>query len=70
MKKRDLIDALSSAAAERDLEFVLKRQGSNHEVWSLDGMPLAVPRHREIAEGTARSIRKQAGEKLGEGWSN
>ena len=38
------------------------------EVFSLDGLRLPIPNHREIAEGTARSILRQAAAKLGEEW--
>jgi hypothetical protein len=40
----------------------LVREGANHEVWqSFEGRMLTVPRHREIADGTARAIFKAAG---------
>ncbi|WP_350206379.1 type II toxin-antitoxin system HicA family toxin [Streptomyces sp. 2P-4] len=32
------------------------RQGGSHEVYDLKGARLIVPRHNEIAEGTARAI--------------
>jgi mRNA interferase HicA len=34
----------------------LVRQGANHELWSLGGQRLTIPRHREINERTARGI--------------
>jgi hypothetical protein len=34
----------------------------------LDGLRIPVPNHREIAEGAARSIMRQAAAKLGEEW--
>jgi hypothetical protein len=40
----------------------LVREGANHEIWqSVEGRMLTVPRHREIANGTARAIYKAAG---------
>ncbi len=68
MKRRDLITDIQTAATSRGLTFEVLRQGGNHEVWSLDGLRVVIPRHRQIAEGTARSIRKQAADKLGKDW--
>jgi hypothetical protein len=44
------------------------RNTGGHEVLSLDGLRLPIPNHREIAEGTVRSIMRQAAAKLGEDW--
>lgn len=44
------------------------RNTGGHEVFSLDGLRIPIPNHREIAEGTARSILRQAAAKLGEEW--
>ncbi len=68
MKRRDLLTSIQTAATGRGLTFEFVRQGGSHEVWSLDGLRIVIPRHRQIAEGTARSIRKQAAEKLGKDW--
>lgn len=37
-------------------------KGSKHEKWTNGIHSVAVPRHREIAEGTARAILKEAQE--------
>ena len=55
MKLRDLKNAL------KELGFSLLREGGNHEVWSNSVKTIAVPRHSEINEITAKSIIKQAG---------
>lgn len=68
MKRRDLIRQLRAAASDAKLEFTSLRNTGGHEVFSLDGLRIPVPNHREIAEGTARSIRRQAAAKLGEEW--
>jgi mRNA interferase HicA len=62
VKKRDLIKQLraTAKAADTDLEFV--REGANHEVWTIGGERLVIPRHREINEHTARGIIKKAKE--------
>jgi hypothetical protein len=35
---------------------VFAREGANHEVWTIAGERLVIPRHREINEHTARAI--------------
>jgi len=47
-------------AAQVDLELV--REGANHELWSLGGIRLIIPRHREINQRTAEGIMKKAEE--------
>lgn len=37
-------------------------KGSRHEKWTHGTHSIAIPRHREIAEGTARAILKEAAE--------
>ena len=39
------------------------REGGNHEIWTNGVDKILIPRHREIREGTAKAIIKQA--KLG-----
>ena len=68
MKRRDLIKQIHDAARASNLEFVSLRNAGGHELFSLDGLRIPVLNHREIAEGTARSIMRQAASKLGEDW--
>jgi predicted RNA binding protein YcfA (HicA-like mRNA interferase family) len=68
MKRRDLIRHLRNAADEAGLEFTSLRNTGGHEVFSLDGLRIPIPKQREIAEGTARSIERQAAAKLGGEW--
>ncbi|MEX0592910.1 MAG: type II toxin-antitoxin system HicA family toxin [Nitriliruptoraceae bacterium] len=68
MKRRDLIKGIHDAALAANLEFVSLRNAGDHELFSLDGLRIPVPNHREITEGTARSIMRQAASKLGEDW--
>ena len=67
MKKRELMKRLRAiaAAAEVDMEFL--REGANHELWSLGGQRLIIPRHREINERTAHGIIKTAQEMTRDG---
>ena len=55
MKVKDLKAVLKS------LGFHFLREGGNHEVWTNGTVRIAVPRHREVKENTARAIIKQAG---------
>ena len=52
---------------KKSLEKILKKQGwnfererGNHEIWSKGDHKIPIPRHREIREGTAKAIIKQA----------
>lgn len=56
MKKRELMKRLRAIAADADLDLEFVRQGTNHELWSLGGQRLTIPRHREINERTAHGI--------------
>jgi len=50
MKKRDLEKELGR------LGWWLKREGSNHEIWTNGEDTEPVPRHREVKESLARKI--------------
>lgn len=54
MKARDLKKKLS------ELGWWLKREGSNHEIWTNGEIEEPVPRHREINERLAMKIIKTA----------
>lgn len=47
---------LGQMAKQAGVEFDLAREGGSHTVYVVAGQRIAVPRHREIAEGTARGI--------------
>jgi len=68
VKRRDLIQRLRDAASDADIDFTSLRNTGGHEVFSLDGLRIPIPNHREIPQGTARSIMRQAAAKLGEEW--
>lgn len=55
MKKKELEKLLAKNG------WYLKRQGSNHEVWTNGIKSIAVPRHRELNEKLARGIIKDLG---------
>lgn len=60
MKQRELIKRLRAIGSESGTELVFLREGSNHELWTIAGERIVIPRHREINEHTARSIIEQA----------
>lgn len=56
MKRRDLIKRLEAAGYRK------RRDEGDHTVYAKDGgRAIAVPRHREVNEITAKSILKTAG---------
>ena len=61
MKRQALLKTLRRIAKENDLT-ILTEEGKRHTHVTINGQLVTVPRHREIAEGTARSIIKLAEE--------
>ena len=55
MKRKSLIRSLESNG------FTLRRNGGDHDIYGKDDIIVAVPRHTEIKEPTARGILKKAG---------
>ena len=55
MKQTDLIKILKKNGYE------FSRHGGNHDVYVKDSTKIAVPRHREVKEFTAKTILKEAG---------
>lgn len=53
---------LRAIARAADAEFRLVREGGNHEIWTMGGGRLVIPRHGEINELTAQGIIKKARE--------
>ncbi len=54
MKRRDLERSV------RDFGWSLIRNGSRHDIWGKGEYELAVPRHNEINEYTAKAILREA----------
>ena len=68
MKRVELLRRIARAARGRDMAWELEREGASHELWSLDGELVTIPRHREIDERTARGILRALELKLGKDW--
>ena len=60
---------IRSAGRENGLAWVQVGSRGSHEKWRLgSSVQVAVPRHREINELTARAILAATEDELGEGW--
>lgn len=67
MKRRDLLRAIEKSAVESGKTFTL-REGGAHTKVTVGKTSLSIPRHREIAHGTARNIVRALEGDLGRGW--
>jgi hypothetical protein len=43
-------------------------QGAEHEIWQCGSTRIALPRHRQIGEGTALDVQRGLQDELGEEW--
>ena len=72
-KRKELVAQIKELALRHGASAQTVRQGK-HEIWECEGLTFPIPRHREIAEGTARAIMKKLAEhlatRLGEKKSN
>lgn len=68
MKRGELIRLMSIDAREADVAWEFVREGSGHEIWSLGGRLVPIPRHREINEETALAVLRQLEHRLGKRW--
>jgi len=55
MNQRQLKQQIRQLAKRHGVTARLVRQGS-HEIWECGGLTFSIPRHREIAKGTAHAI--------------
>ncbi|GAA2294849.1 hypothetical protein GCM10009853_058590 [Glycomyces scopariae] len=62
MKQRELLRQLTKIAEDKGATLEFVRHGGAHDMYRILGRTLLLPRHREIKEGTARSIIRQAEE--------
>ena len=68
MKRTVLLRTIARAANRTGAEWRLVRDRGDHEVWSLDGIRVVVPRHREVNEMTALRIFLDLDDRLGQRW--
>jgi predicted RNA binding protein YcfA (HicA-like mRNA interferase family) len=62
VKQRELLKDLMKIAEDKGATLEFVRHGGSHDVYRIRERMLVLPRHREIKEGTARSIIRQAEE--------
>jgi hypothetical protein len=68
MKRRLLLKEIESAAKVERLRWVFHRHGANHDLYSLDGLIITIPRHKEFGERLSEQIFKECEPKLGSRW--
>ena len=59
---------ITRKAREQGVTFRKVRSSGKHKVWSLDGVMIPIPKHRELGRGLGEHIRKMAEPVLGERW--
>jgi hypothetical protein len=64
----DLIRVIRKAAKRQGMRFELVRDQGNHEVWDLDGLRVAIPRHKMIGPKMGFTIMAELEPKLGKRW--
>jgi predicted RNA binding protein YcfA (HicA-like mRNA interferase family) len=60
VKQRDLLKRMAEIAAEHGAIWTLHREGAKHAIYRMNTTKIAIPRHREIGEGLAAEIIRQA----------
>ncbi|RZS44908.1 hypothetical protein EV193_101789 [Herbihabitans rhizosphaerae] len=68
MKRRQVIKKIAAAAKDREVEWILAREGARHTVYTLNGVLVPIPRHSELGETFAVEIFKECEGVLGKGW--
>lgn len=68
MKRRELIKRIEKQAKIMQLPSVEKREGKKHTLCKVDFITVAIPRHKEIAAGTALQIMKDLTSVFGKEW--
>lgn len=59
---------IASQAADMGIEWSLLRKMGDHDIFSLGGLRLSIPRHTEISDGVTRSLLRDSEEQLGKDW--
>lgn len=62
-KRRELVAQIKELAGRYGASARPMRQGK-HEIWECEGLTFPIPRHHEIAEGTAQAIMRKLTEHL------
>ncbi len=68
MRTREVIKKIKAEAKAKGVTWEFVRAGANHDVYSLGGTIIPIPRHTEMGNNMARVIWKECEGQLGEGW--
>lgn len=68
VKRTDLIRKIQKEARANGRAFQLVRNSGDHEIWSLEGTSVSIPRYTEINERTGEGIYWTLDSKLGKDW--
>lgn len=68
VKRKELIKLINDRAIELELPRVKIKGGGAHDKLIILNLRVPIPRHNEIASGTARSIMESFEPLLGESW--
>lgn len=68
MNKREVIKRIEKAAKRQGKTWAFSNHGGRHDIYTLDGVMIPIPRHTEIADRMAEIIWKECEEVLGKGW--
>jgi hypothetical protein len=68
VKRREVIKRISKEAKAQRIAWDLDREGAQHTVYTLAGLPIPIPRHNEIHDRLAEEIFKECEPKLGKRW--
>ena len=63
-----MVKKIAAEAKRRGVVWQLAREGANHSVYTLDGVVIPIPRHKELGETFAVDIFKECQDVLGKGW--
>lgn len=67
-KRTEIIKTVTKAANAAGMMFEIKREGTNHTIYDLNGLTIAIGRHNEFGKRYAEMIYRQCEPKLGKGW--
>jgi hypothetical protein len=68
MRRRELKRLIHQRSIEVGVEFRFKRQGSNHEIFTLGSLTIVIGRHKELKPGDVSAILNETELELGEKW--
>ena len=68
MNRSAVVKKIAKAAKVHGADWLLDRNGANHDVYTLNGVMIPIARHSEFGNLAAETIWKECEEVLGKGW--